>query len=68
MAKSKMSVLKRQRELKKAERAAVKRQRKLEHKRDPEVRVATREDLEGYGVPADPLGPLAPAPRRRESN
>ncbi len=54
---NKMSVLKRQRERKKAEKAALKRElrdrREPPEDTDPE-HVATREDLEGYGVVVDP--------------
>lgn len=67
--KSRMSVLKRQRERKKAEKAALKRERRgqpgdsellvsteLEKRRSSSEggsRVATKEDLEGYGFPTD---------------
>jgi hypothetical protein len=50
---NKMSVLKRQRERKKAEKAAMKREQKTRRERGsapPEEQVATREDLEGYGL------------------
>jgi hypothetical protein len=47
--KSKMSVLKRQRERKKAEKAAMKRETRGQKERS-ESDVATQEDLEGYGV------------------
>jgi hypothetical protein len=47
--KSKMSVLKRQRERKKAEKAAMKRETRG-HKERSESDVATAEDLEGYGL------------------
>ena len=53
--KSRMSVLKRQREARKAEKAALKRERKVQRDTDsegnvdPGGQVATREDLEGYG-------------------
>jgi hypothetical protein len=46
--KSKMSVLKRQREVRKAEKAALKRERR-ERREGSTSRVATREDLEAYG-------------------
>jgi hypothetical protein len=53
--KSKMSVLKRQRERKKAEKASMKRetrgQQKEKERSDSDV--ATQEDLEGYGVGPD---------------
>jgi hypothetical protein len=57
--KSKMSVLKRQRELKKAEKAALKREQRArrEHSTgDPDAQVASREDLEGYGLIRDRVG------------
>ncbi len=45
-----MSVLKRQREAKKAEKAALKRERREQRvQSDSESRVATKADLEGYG-------------------
>ncbi len=49
--KSRMSVLKRQREVKKAEKAALKRERR-EQRQDDEsaTRVATADDLAGYGI------------------
>jgi hypothetical protein len=52
--KSRMSVLKRQREAKKAEKAALKRERKEQRDGDTDPaneggQVATREDLAGYG-------------------
>jgi hypothetical protein len=52
-SRSKPSVLKRQRERKKAEKAALKREvrsRKEPSSEEPGSTVATREDLEGYGV------------------
>ena len=56
--KSRTSVLKRQRELKKAEKAILKQsQRELRREDESEEgdRVATRDDLEGYGLgPAEP--------------
>jgi len=49
--KSKMSVLKRQRERKKAEKAAMKRETRGQKERsDSDSDVATAEDLEGYGL------------------
>lgn len=48
--KSRMSVLKRQREARKAEKAALKRERRELRERGPASVVATREDLEGYGA------------------
>ncbi len=51
--KSKMTVLKRQREMKKAEKAAVKRSnrddRRAADSPAPDDRVASRDDLAGYG-------------------
>ena len=50
---NKMSVLKRQRERKKAEKAAMKRELKSTKERSaasPEDQVATRDDLAGYGL------------------
>ena len=47
--KSKMSVLKRQRERKKAEKAAMKREERGQKERS-DSDVATAEDLEGYGL------------------
>jgi len=47
--KSKMSVLKRQRERKKAEKAAMKRETRGQKERS-DSDVATTEDLEGYGL------------------
>jgi len=53
--KSRMSVLKRQREARKAEKAAMKRERKVQRDSDVETtgpnggQVATHEDLAGYG-------------------
>ena len=57
--KSRMSVLKRQREARKAEKAALKRERKVQRDTDPEGiggtggQVATKEDLAGYGFGAE---------------
>jgi hypothetical protein len=47
--KSRTSVLKRQREMKKAERAALKRE-KREQREGGEARVATTDELAAYGV------------------
>ena len=49
--KSKMSILKRQREVKKAEKAALKREKRLERVTEAGDGdgVATKEDLAGYG-------------------
>ena len=60
--RSKQSILKRQRELKKAEKAALKRERREQRVAEAEEagsgdQVATKEDLEGYGVETDPEGP-----------
>jgi hypothetical protein len=52
--KSGSSVLKRQRELRKAEKAAQKKERRLEdsgESRDPDSQVASVDDLAGYGFP-----------------
>ncbi len=46
--RSRMSVLKRQREVRKAEKAALKRERR-EQREGSTSRVATQEDLEAYG-------------------
>lgn len=53
--KSKTAVLKRQRELKKAEKAAAKREKRAAREPigSPES-VATHEDLAGYGFPVEP--------------
>jgi hypothetical protein len=51
--KSKMSVLKRQRERKKAEKAAMKREGRGEEKERSDSDIATQEDLEGYGLGSD---------------
>jgi hypothetical protein len=55
--KSKMTVLKRQREMKKAEKAALKRsnrdERKEEGPSEEEDRIANRDDLAGYGFGPD---------------
>ena len=50
--KSKQSILKRQRELRKAEKAALKRERREQRvaASGSGDQVATKEDLEGYGV------------------
>ena len=61
--KSKMTVLKRQREMKKAEKAALKRSNRDERRdADPtgiEDRVANRDDLEGYGLGPDETDEVA---------
>jgi len=55
--KSKMSVLKRQRERKKAEKAAMKRETRGQKEKEPsDSDVATQEDLDGYGVGSDSPG------------
>ena len=53
--KSRTAVLKRQREVKKAERQAQKREKRELRKEDvpPESTVATADDLEGYGYVSD---------------
>ena len=51
--KSKMSILKRQREVKKAEKAALKREKRAERVSDIGAGVATKEDLAGYGFEED---------------
>ena len=55
--KSKMGVLKRQRELRKIEKAAIKRERREARtqnvEEDSEPRVASKQDLEAYGFPSD---------------
>lgn len=54
--KSGSSVLKRQRELKKAEKAAQKRERRSEEREDDRAEgsnVASADDLAGYGFPVD---------------
>lgn len=56
--KSKTGVLKRLREVKKAEKAALKRDQKEERRQatGQAERVATKDDLEGYGFPSDDEG------------
>jgi hypothetical protein len=49
-----MSVLKRQREAKKAEKAAAKRERREHVQESSESKVATKDDLEGYGLGPEP--------------
>ncbi len=50
-----MSVLKRQREAKKAEKAALKRERREQRtSAEPASQVATKDDLEGYGFEPEP--------------
>lgn len=57
MAKrSKMSVLKRQRELRKAEKQAAKREMK-KLRESSTSKVATKEDLAGYGFPVEQPDP-----------
>ncbi len=53
--KSRTAVLKRQREVKKAEKAAMKREKRLTRESATPVadRVATTDDLEGYGFTTD---------------
>jgi hypothetical protein len=63
--KSRTGVLKRQREMKKAEKAALKREKRdLRAEQEPAgAQVATAEDLEGYGF--GPGGDDASGPRSR---
>ena len=53
--KSRTAVLKRQREVKKAEKAALKREKRLQREAadTDSDRIATTDDLEGYGFAAD---------------
>ena len=53
--KGKTGVLKRLREVKKAEKAALKRDQRDQRRQEPgeSTRVATKDDLEGYGFPSD---------------
>ncbi len=51
--KSKMSILKRQREVKKAEKQALKREKRSERVLGDGGEVATKEDLAGYGFEED---------------
>jgi hypothetical protein len=53
--KSRTAVLKRQREVRKAEKAAAKREKRVERESVPDDanRVATADDLEGYGFATD---------------
>jgi hypothetical protein len=52
--RSRTAVLKRQREVKKSEKQALKREKRDIRKDSPEQeQVATREDLAGYGFPVD---------------
>ncbi len=56
--RSKMSVLKRQRERKKAEKAALKREQRSRGESSAEgegAPVANREDLEAYGIVLEPM-------------
>jgi hypothetical protein len=56
--KSKTAVLKRQRELRKAEKAAAKREKRATREGVPsDQEVATTEDLAGYGFPVDDSEP-----------
>ena len=52
--KQRMSVLKRQRERKKAEKAAMKRELRGEEKERSSSDIATAEDLAGYGLGSEP--------------
>jgi hypothetical protein len=57
MGKSKMSVLKRKRELRKIEKAAQKRERREQRgAQEPRSPIATKDDLEGYGIVAEDEG------------
>ncbi len=63
--KSRTAVLKRQREVKKAEKAALKREKRVVRGEEPSEseRIATAEDLEGYGFgQAEDEEPEAPPP------
>jgi len=51
--KSRTAVLKRQREAKKAEKAAMKREKRELRESEGGEKVATAEDLEGYGFASD---------------
>ena len=51
--KSRTAVLKRQREAKKAEKAAMKREKRESRESETGEKVATTEDLEGYGFASD---------------
>ena len=53
MGKKGTSVLKRQRELKKAEKAALKRDRRADEPPSDGQRVASHDDLRGYGLVED---------------
>ena len=49
--RNRMTIMKRQRERKKAEKAAMKREQRQQREKTPaEEAVATAEDLEGYGI------------------
>jgi hypothetical protein len=61
MGKKGTSVLKRQRELKKAEKAALKRERRPDEPRADGPQIASHDDLRGYGLVEDE----EPAPRER---
>ncbi len=52
--RSKQSVLKRQRERKKAEKAAAKREDRLQREGGGAAKVADQDDLEGYGLVVEP--------------
>ncbi len=67
--KSRTAVLKRQREVKKAEKAAMKREKRLSREAATPVtdRVATNDDLEGYGfAPDEPIDGSDPPPSPTE--
>jgi hypothetical protein len=61
MGKKGTSVLKRQRELKKAEKAALKRERPRDEPRADGPQIASTDDLRGYGLVEDE----EPIPRER---
>lgn len=69
--KSRTAVLKRQREVKKAEKAAMKREKRLSREAATPVtdRVATNDDLEGYGfAPDEPAEGSDPLPSPANSD
>ena len=56
--RNRMTIMKRQRERKKAEKAAMKREQRQQREKTPaEESVATSEDLEGYGILPEPDEP-----------
>ena len=64
--KSRTAVLKRQREVRKAEKAAAKREKRVERETVPDDanRIATADDLEGYGFGSDDDGERDATPPR----